>query len=79
MNEISLTQKKYNYKKGKFQIEAIETEDKINITVYDWNEVNVPLIKSRTIRGTLDTIDVTKEIEDILKEIEEGEQNEDRL
>ncbi len=79
MNNITLLEKKYKYRKGKLQIEAIETEDKINITVYDWNEVNVPLIKSKTIRGTLDTIDVTKEIEDILKEIEEGEQNEDRL
>jgi len=79
MNNLYLIEKKYKYRKGKLQIEAIETEDKINITVYDWNEVNVPLIKSKTIRGTLDTIDVTKEIEDILKEIEEGEQNEDKI
>lgn len=72
MSELYLTERRYKYMKGLLQIEAVEMADinKINITVYDWNEVNVPLIKSKTIRGTLDTVDITKEIEDILKEIE---------
>ncbi|MFG6342989.1 MAG: hypothetical protein K1W35_04185 [Lachnospiraceae bacterium] len=72
MNELHTTKKKIEYMKGLLQIEAVEIADinKISITVYDWNEVDVPLIKSKVIGGTLDTIDVIKEIEDILKEIE---------
>lgn len=68
--ELYLKERIYKYMKGLLQIEAVEIADKINITVYDWNEINVPLIKSKTIKGTLNTVDITKEIEDILKEIE---------